>query len=108
MLLSALWWMSLIGSGCVSQVAMHRAVLEYDWTVNRIETELLLLNIARTRYHEPIHFTAVSSIAATFDFRVNTGFTGLLAGSPGARLVVIDVGQLRRGKPDRKYHPDSR
>ena len=38
-------------SGCVSPVALHRAVLEYDWTVNRIETELLLLNIARTRYH---------------------------------------------------------
>jgi len=65
-------------SGCVSPVALHRAVLEYDWTVNRIETELLLLNIARTRYHEPIHFTAVSSIAATFDFRVTSGFTGKL------------------------------
>ncbi len=62
-------------SGCASPVALHRAVLEYDWTVNRIETELLLLNIARTRYHEPIHFTVVSSIAATFDFRVNTGIT---------------------------------
>ena len=67
-----LWWMSLLLSGCVSPVAMHRAVLEYDWTVNRIETELLLLNIARTRYHEPIHFTAVSNIAATFDFRGGT------------------------------------
>ena len=65
-------------SGCASPVALHRAVLEYDWTVNRIETELLLLNIARTRYHEPIHFTAVSSIAATFDFRVTSGFTGKL------------------------------
>ena len=65
-------WMSLLLSGCVSPVAMHRAVLEYDWTVNRIETELLLLNIARTRYHEPIHFMAVSNIAATFDFRGGT------------------------------------
>ena len=64
--------------GCVSPVALHRAVLEYDWTVNRIETELLLLNIARTRYHEPIHFTVVSSIAATFDFRVTSGLTGKL------------------------------
>ena len=65
-------------SGCASPVALHRAVLEYDWTVNRIETELLLLNIARTRYHEPIHFTVVSSIAATFDFRVTSGLTGKL------------------------------
>ncbi len=99
MLLSALWWMSLIGSGCVSQVAMHRAVLEYDWTVNRIETELLLLNIARTRYHEPIHFTAVSSIAATFDFRVNTGFTGLLAGSPGADSLSLTLGSSAAESP---------
>ena len=81
-LFCALGWMSLLWSGCVSPVAMHRAVLEYDWTINRIETELLLLNIARTRYHEPIHFTAVSNIAATFDFRVNSGLTGLLAQPP--------------------------
>ena len=99
MLLSTLWWMSLIWSGCVSPAAMHRAVLEYDWTVNRIETELLLLNIARTRYHEPIHFTAVSNIAATFDFRVNTGLMGLLAGSPGADSLSLTLGSSAAENP---------
>ena len=99
MLLCTLWWMSLIWSGCVSPVAMHRAVLEYDWTVNRIETELLLLNIARTRYHEPIHFTAVSNIAATFDFRVNTGLAGLLAGTPGADSLSLTLGSSAAENP---------
>ena len=99
MLASALWWMSLLWSGCVSPVAMHQAVLEYDWTVNRIETELLLLNIARTRYHEPIHFTAVSNIAATFDFRVNTGLAGLLAGTPGADSLSLTLGSTAAENP---------
>ena len=99
MLVATLWWMSLLWTGCVSPVAMHRAVLEYDWTVNRIETELLLLNIARTRYHEPIHFTAVSNIAATFDFRVNTGLGGLLAGTPGADSLSLTLGSSAAENP---------
>ena len=98
-LAAVLWWACLFWSGCVSPVAMHRAVLEYDWTVNRIETELLLLNIARTRYHEPIHFTAVSNIAATFDFRVSTGLAGLLAGSPGADSLSLTMGSSASESP---------
>ncbi len=98
-LFCALGWMSLLWSGCVSPVAMHRAVLEYDWTINRIETELLLLNIARTRYHEPIHFTAISNIAATFDFRVNSGLTGLLAQPPGADSLSLTLGSSAAENP---------
>ena len=63
-------------SGCLSPIAMHRAVLEYDRTVSTVEAELLLLNIARARHHRPVHFTAVSSVAATFDFRTNAGIRG--------------------------------
>lgn len=99
LLAATLWWLSLIVSGCASPVAMHKAVLEYDWTVNRIETELLLLNIARTRYHEPIHFTAVSNIAATFDFRVNSGLTGLLSGAPGADSLSLTLGSSAAENP---------
>ncbi len=62
--------------GCLSPIAMHRAVLEYDRTVSYVEADLLLLNIARARYHRPVHFTAVSSVAATFDFRTNAGIRG--------------------------------
>jgi hypothetical protein len=63
-------------TGCLSPIAMHRAVIEYDRTVSYVEADLLLLNIARARYHRPVHFTAVSSVAATFDFRVSAGVTG--------------------------------
>ncbi len=65
-------------NGCLSPLAMHRAVLEYDRTVNRVEAEMLLLNIGRARQGQPIHFTAVSNVAATFDFRTNGGIGGQL------------------------------
>jgi hypothetical protein len=61
--------------GCFSPIALHQAVLSYDRVVNEIGSEQLLLNIARIRRHHPVHFTAVSSIAATFNFQVNAGAT---------------------------------
>ena len=67
---------SVLLTGCLSPIAMHRAVIEYDRTVSYVEADLLLLNIARARYHRPVHFTAVSSVAATFDFRTNAGISG--------------------------------
>ncbi|CAI4031034.1 hypothetical protein DNFV4_01466 [Nitrospira tepida] len=70
-------------SGCLSPIAMHRAVIEYDRTVSYVEADLLLLNIARARAHRPVHFTAVSSVAATFDFRVNAGITGNIGHAVG-------------------------
>ena len=42
-----------IMTGCLSPIAMHRAVLEYDRTVHQVEAELLLLNIARARHYRP-------------------------------------------------------
>lgn len=93
------WLCLMFLNGCASPPALHRAVLEYDWTVNRIETELLLLNIARTRYHEPIHFTAVSSIAATFDFRVTTGITGVLTENPGTDSLSLTMGTSAAENP---------
>ncbi len=70
-------------SGCVAPIALHRAVIAYDRSVIRIESELLLLNIARARYNHPIHFTAVSSIAATFNFEAHTSIAGFFSESPG-------------------------
>ncbi|MGH7148493.1 MAG: hypothetical protein ACREIJ_11430 [Nitrospiraceae bacterium] len=34
-------------SGCLSPIAIHRTVIEYDRTVSYVEAHLLLLNIAR-------------------------------------------------------------
>ena len=68
---------SIVGlTGCLSPIALERAVLQYDRKVQLIKSEILLLNVARAKQHLPGHFTTVSSIAATFDFQVNTGFLG--------------------------------
>ena len=79
-------------TGCLSPIAMHRAVIEYDRTTSRVEAELLLLNIARARHYRPVHFTAVSSVAATFDFRVSAGITGSIgrAVDPDQRPLTLD------------------
>lgn len=70
-------------SGCLSPVAMHRAVIEYDRTVNAVEAEMLLLNIGRAKQGQPRHFTAISNVAATFDFRSNAGFGSQLFAPSG-------------------------
>ena len=60
-------------TGCLSPIALHQAVLSYDETVTQVSSEQLLLNIVRARYNRPVHFTTVSSVAATFDFRMTAG-----------------------------------
>jgi hypothetical protein len=73
---------------------MHRAVIEYDRTVSYVEADLLLLNIARARHHRPVHFTAVSSVAATFDFRTSAGIRGGLGSATDAvdRPINLEYG----------------
>jgi hypothetical protein len=62
-------------SGCLGPVSLHRAVMSYDETISRLEREMLLLNVARTHCQVPSHYTVASSIAATFDYRSNAGFS---------------------------------
>jgi hypothetical protein len=108
--LSALGWLVVAGAfpimfGCVSPIALHRAVLAYDDTVQRTSSEQLLLNIVRARNYQPIHFTKVSSVAATFDFRVTAGivppegdirglvgpvFNATVAENPTVTILPID------------------
>jgi hypothetical protein len=78
-------------TGCLSPIAMHRAVIEYDRTVHQVEAELLLLNIARARHYRPVHFTAVSSVAATFDFHVNAGVIGRISRGPLPDDSLVDL-----------------
>ncbi|WP_157679836.1 hypothetical protein [Nitrosococcus watsonii] len=84
-------------TSCLSPVAMHRAVMEYDQTVSRLEAELLLLNIARARHHLASHFTSVTNVAATFDFRSNAGigtqfFSNPTALAEQANLYTLSLG----------------
>ena len=69
---------TLVLSGCVSPIALNRAVLAYDEAITSAASKQLLVNIARARHHQPVHFTGVSNIAATFDFRFNAGATPAL------------------------------
>ena len=73
-------------SGCVGPIALHQAVLEYDQTTAQIQSEMLLLNIARAKNIEPLHFTTVSSVAATFNFETSVGIAP--AGSATTDLVA--------------------
>ena len=65
-------------AGCASTIALDRAVMAYDTTAADSVAKQLLLNIARARHNQPMHFTAISSIAATYKFSANAGFGGLV------------------------------
>ena len=55
-------------AGCVSPIALDQAVMAYDATTADSVSKQLLLNIARARFNQPMHFTAISNIAATYRF----------------------------------------
>ena len=66
--------------GCFSPMALDHAVIAYDKTTADILSKLLLLNVARAHQHQPMHFTGVSNIAATFNFQFNAGATPAFTG----------------------------
>ena len=78
--------------GCIGTVALDRAVIGYDTTTAESISKQLLLNIARARYNQPMHFTAISSIAATYKFTFSAGTGAAQAGPSGHVLVPIVTG----------------
>ncbi len=78
-----LWILPFLLSGCLSAKALENVVIAYDHSVTRSLVEQLLLNIARSHHHQPVHFTAISSIAATFNYQFTAGATPPLAGLDG-------------------------
>ncbi|PPD17352.1 MAG: hypothetical protein CTY24_15070, partial [Methylobacter sp.] len=80
--------------GCVSPIALDKAVIEYDKTTANLVSKQLLLNIARAHQQQPIHFTGVSNIAATFNFQLNAGATPALTGNNGALLAPLFGGSI--------------
>src|SRR5688572_20339677 len=85
---------ALLLSGCLSPITLNRAVVAYDDAVTSASAKQLLINIARAQHHQPIHFTGVSNIAATFDFRVNAGATPALTGEASRALMPIFGGSV--------------
>lgn len=86
--------LTLMLAGCVSPPALDRAVIEYDKATNDVLAKQLLLNIARAHQHQPLHFTGVSNIAATFNFQLNAGATPALTGPTGSLLTPVFGGSL--------------
>ena len=76
-----------MSSGCASTLALDRMVLAYDQSTTDSVSKQLLLNIARARHNQPIHFTSVSNITATYRFAVNAGVGGAVTGDRGNLLV---------------------
>ncbi len=89
---AALALVACLASGCLSRAALHTVVLEYDETVSRSQAEMLLVNVARARHGRPLHFTTVSGIAATFDFRTEASVGGELAENPGISILTPSLG----------------
>ena len=80
--------------GCLSPITLNRAVVAYDDAVTDSIAKQLLINIARAQHHQPVHFTGVSNIAATFDFRVSAGATPALTGEASRALMPIFGGSV--------------
>jgi len=81
-------------AGCLSPPTLNRAVLAYDEAITDAISKQLLINIARAHHHEPIHFTGVANVAATFDFRVSAGATPTLTGEHGRTLMPLFGGSI--------------
>ncbi|HXT65204.1 MAG TPA: hypothetical protein VN657_00340 [Nitrospiraceae bacterium] len=85
---------SLAVTGCLSPITLNRAVTSYDEAITDAISKQLLINIARAHQHQPIHFTGISNIAATFDFRVNAGASPAFTGNDGRALVPFFGGSV--------------
>lgn len=81
-------------SACMAPPALDVSVMSYDRVTTDLLSQQLLLNIARARHHQPIHFTAVSNIAATFDFRFSAGATPAATGDSGGTIVPTFGGSV--------------
>ena len=84
----------LVLSGCLSPVSLTRAVVAYDDAITEAQSKQLLINIARAQHHQPIHFTGVSNIAATFDFRFTAGATPALTGDASRTILPVIGGSV--------------
>src|SRR5262249_55539604 len=76
-------------AGCAATLALDRAVVADDMRATDSVAKQLLLNIARARHNQPMHFTGISSVAATYKLSVNAGFGGALTGNSGGLIIPV-------------------
>ena len=94
-------------SGCVGPPALHDSVIGYDKTTNKLEQELLLLNIARTHHLHNVHYTVTGSIAATFDFESTAGISRRWAINDKGDFFDLNLGASARENPTFQIVPIS-
>ncbi|HMS82418.1 MAG TPA: hypothetical protein PKD12_02055 [Nitrospira sp.] len=75
-------------------MSLTRAVITYDEAITESQSKQLLINIARAQHHQPIHFTGVSNVAATFDFRLTAGATPALTGDASRTILPVIGGSV--------------
>jgi hypothetical protein len=85
-------------AACAATVPLDKAVLAYDRKTVDSTSLLLLLNIARARHNLPMHFTTVSSIAATYRYTFNGGAGPALTGDKGW-LILPTLGGSAEENP---------
>ncbi|MFO1290295.1 MAG: hypothetical protein U1E82_06700 [Nitrosomonas sp.] len=81
-------------TGCLSPIALNRAVIAYDDAVTDVVSQQLLINIVRAHHRQPIHFTGVSNIAATFTFQASAGAAPAAGGLAGSSILPIFGGSM--------------
>lgn len=79
--------LTLFLDGCLSPAALDSLSLAYNEATQNDISKQLLLNIARAKNDDPIHFSGISNIAATLNFQANLGVSPALTGSSGSTLV---------------------
>jgi hypothetical protein len=98
--------LALALGGCIGPVALHQAALGYDKTVHRLESEMLLLNIARMHNRLPNHYTVTSFIAATFDYRTSMGLGADFPGfNNGRNKLFFNAGAAAAENPTMSIMP---
>lgn len=100
-----LWILPFALSGCISPKALEHVVIAYDYSVTKSLVEQLLLNITRSHHHQPVHFTAISNIAATFDYRFMAGATPPLGGVNGGFSLAPIFGATIAENPTFSINP---
>lgn len=71
-------------------------MVAYDYAITNTLVKQLLINIARAHHHQTDHFTGVSNIAATFDFRAFAGGTPPLGGVDGGFILSPLFGAMSK------------
>ncbi len=92
-------------ASCISPKALEHVVVAYDYSATKSLVDQLLVNIARSHHHQPVHFTAISNIAATFDYRFTAGGTPPLGGLEGGFTLSPIFGATIAENPTISINP---